>query len=225
MKQNDSKYLNPALTVDLVLLTIEDDELKVLLIKRANEPFKGKRALPGGFLLKGETTRDAALRILKEKAGISNVYAEQLYTFDALDRDPRGSVFSVTYFALAPRTDIRFAESDKSQNPEFVTADKFPSLAFDHKTIVDYSIKRLRAKLEYTNAAYSLLPRNFTLSQLQRTYEIILGKSFDKRNFQKKILQLDLISQTKKILTGGRQRPAKLYEFRLRKPTELRKFI
>jgi 8-oxo-dGTP diphosphatase len=219
------KFFQVSLTVDVVLFTIEDKALKILLIERSKEPFQGVRALPGGFVHEGETTEDTARRILRDKAGVEDIYIEQLYTFDKLGRDPRGQIVSVTYFALAPREKISFNLNEKSQDPQFFPVHRLPRIAFDHKDIIEYSRKRLQSKVEYTNAAYSLLPQHFTLSQLQQMYEIILDQKLDKRNFQKKYLQLDLISPTKKMFTGGRQRPARLYEFKLKKPTELKKFI
>lgn len=219
------EFFQLSLAVDIVLFTIEDNKLKILLIERSEEPFKDTYALPGGFVHKEETSKDTACRILKNKAGIDSMYMEQLYTFDTPNRDPRGQIFSVTYFALAPREEIKINKTEMSQNPQFISIKKLPTLAFDHKDIIKYSIKRLQAKLEYTNVVHALLPRFFTLNQLQNAYEIILDQKLDKRNFQKKYLQLDLISPTKKMFTGARQRPAKLYEFKIRKPTELRKFI
>jgi len=231
MKDNEN-FFKVSVAVDVVLFTIEENELKILLIKRSSEPFKDIHALPGGFVHEGETTKGTTSRILKNKAGVANVYTEQLYTFDTPKRDPRGPIFSVTYFALAPREDIKINKTKESQDPQFVSVKKLSgkelpelTLAFDHTDIIKYSIKRLQAKLEYTNIVYSLLPRFFTLNQLQKTYEIILGQKLDKRNFQKKYLQLDLISPTKKMFAGTRQRPARLYEFKIRKPAELRKFI
>lgn len=226
MKFDTSKLLNPWVSVDVVVFTLENNELKVLLTKRASDPFVGSWALPGGFLLKGETTETAARRVLKEKAGVvSNVYLEQLYTFDKPGRDPRAPVFSITYFALVPVEDIKFTKTEKTENPEFVSINHLPKLAFDHKDIVSYSIKRLQAKIQYTNAAYSILPKLFTFFQLQKVYEAILERSIDKRNFRKKFMQLGLIKETKKMLRGGKQRPARLYEFISHKPAELKKFF
>jgi 8-oxo-dGTP diphosphatase len=111
------------------------------------------------------------------------------------------------------------------QHPHFARVDSLPTLAFDHADIVTYAAKRLRAKLEYTNAAYSLLPREFTLSELQEVYEAILGKRFDKRNFRKKYLELGLIKPTGRKTAGGRQRPAALYSFKSHHPAELKKFF
>lgn len=214
-----------AITTDIVILAIDDGELKVLAIKRANEPFKNKWALPGGFIRENEDPGHAAERILRDKAGIGNMYIEQLYTFGGSGRDPRGSIITVSYFALIPRNKIKINESDKTQTPTFLPLKKLPELAFDHKRIVNYALKRLRSKLEYTNLIYSLLPEHFTFNQLQKAYELVLGRKLDKRNFRKKFLQLKLISPTGKILKGPRQRPAKLYKFVSRKPSELKKFF
>lgn len=214
------------ITTDIVIFTIdEDDILKVLLIKRANEPFKDQWALPGGFLHENESPEEAAARVLKDKAGIDSVFMEQLYTFGGSGRDLRGNIVSIAYFALAPREKIKIGQSDKIQTPTFRSIKKLPDIAFDHNRIITYALKRLQSKLEYTNAAYSLLPKYFTLHQLQKAYEIILNKKLDKRNFRKKFLQLGLIKPTKKIMKGERQRPAQLYTFKSRKSTELKKFF
>lgn len=224
-KNNKIQYWSPSITTDIVIFTIEDNVLKVLLIKRAANPFKSSWALPGGFLHKGENTRQAALRILKDKAGVKNVYIEQLYTFDANDRDPRGPIISVAYFTLVPRSKIKFSSGKNTQTPEFFSVKKLPRLAFDHKKIIAYAHKRLEAKLEYTTMVFSFLPSYFTFGQLQKTYEIILGKKLDKRNFRKKFLLLELIKLTSKMLTGSKQRPARLYKLITSRSTELKKFF
>ena len=221
--------------------------MKVLLIKRANEPFKNQWALPGGFLYQEEAPGKAATRVLNNKAGVKNVYIEQLYTFGGSGRDPRGNIITIAYFALAPREKIRISQSDPvrssppkglrpaplgagvtsygTQMPTFRSVKKLPDIAFDHNHIITYALERLQSKLEYTNVVYSLLPRYFTFNQLQKTYEIILNKKLDKRNFRKKFMLLGLIKPTNKILKGERQRPAKLYRFISRKPAELKKFF
>ena len=214
-----------SVTTDVVIFTVEDDHLNVLLIKRSNAPFQNFWALPGGFLHENESPEKAAARVLKDKAGITNVYLEQLYTFADSGRDPRGSIITISYFALAPQDKIKINKSDKTQTPTFYPIKKMPKLAFDHKGIIGYALKRLQSKLEYTNVVYSLLPRYFTFNRLQKTYEAILGRKLDKRNFRKKFLQLGLIKPTKKILSGTRQRPAVLYEFTFRKPATLKKFF
>lgn len=213
------------LTTDVVIFTIEDEKLQVLLIRRANEPFRNRWALPGGFIFDYEGSQDAALRILKEKAGVKNVYLEQLYTFDSSGRDPRGRVCTVTYFALAPRHKIKFEGGKNVQTPLFSPVKKLPKLAFDHRGIINYAISRLQAKLEYTNAVYSLLPQEFTFNQLQKAYEVIWDRKMDKRNFRKKFLQLGLIQPLNKKYAGTRQRPAQLFRFISRRSVELKKFF
>jgi 8-oxo-dGTP diphosphatase len=211
-------------TVDVVLFTIEGGALSVLLIKRDNEPYRGSWALPGGFLHGDETAERAAARILSQKAGVRDVYTEQLYTFSELRRDPRGRVISVAYFALVARDQIAFKGLDL-QSPTLFPLMKTQKLAFDHRAILDYALGRLRAKLEYTNVAYSLLGPKFTLTQLQQVYEIILGRKLDKRNFRKKYLSLGLIEATKEHERGGRRRPALLYKFKARELAQLKKFF
>lgn len=219
------KKFYQSVTTDIVIFTIEDDQLKVLLIKRTNEPFKNQWALPGGFLFENEDPNKAAARILWDKAGIKNVYLEQLYTFGGSGRDPRGKIITISYFALAPKAKIKISNSDKIQTPTFRSVKKLPDIAFDHNRIITYALQRLQSKLEYTNVVYSLLPEYFTFNQLQKAYEIISGRKLDKRNFRKKFMLLGLVKQTNKILKGERQRPAKLFRFISRKPTELKKFF
>lgn len=220
------KLIKPqGLTTDVVIFTTENGVLKVLLIKRTNEPFKKQWALPGGFIWDNEGSRDAALRVLKDKAGVSNVYLEQLYTFDGSGRDPRGRVCTVAYFALVLLKNTAFQSGKNTQTPVFYSINKLPQLAFDHRGIINYAVKRLQSKLEYTNAVYALLPNTFTFGQLQTAYEAIFGKKLDKRNFRKKFAMLKLIKPTKKTSTGNRQRPARLFRFISQKPVELKKFF
>ena len=219
------KKFYQSVTTDVVIFTIEDDQLKVLLIKRSNEPFKDQWALPGGFLFEKEEPDKAAGRVLREKAGIKDVYLEQLYTFGGSGRDPRGKIITISYFALTPKEKIKIMASYKIQTPTFRSIKKLPDMAFDHNRIVNYALHRLQSKLEYTNVVYSLLPQYFTFNQLQRTYEIILNRKLDKRNFRKKFMLLGLIKATKKVLKGERQRPALLYRFISYRPAELKKFF
>lgn len=219
------KFFNPGVTVDIVVFTIEEDTLRVLLIKRADVPYKGAYALPGGFVHEGETSRDAALRVLATKAGVKDVYVEQLFTFDNLGRDPRGQIMSVTYFALVPREKIQVVDGPLTEQPSFLSVKNPPELAFDHKEILSYATKRLTDKILYTNIVYSLLPSEFTLTELQKTYETVLDRPIDKRNFRKKFLDLDLLKATKKKRTGLRQRPAVLYTFKGTAMKELEKFF
>lgn len=208
-------YVPPILTVDSVILQLIDHELSVLLIRRANEPFKGDWALPGGYNAAGETTRDAMERILSAKGGITcrdlNL-VEQLYTFDTVARDPRGHAVSVTYMGLGK--DLTPLAGHTTQDPEFFPVNQLPRLAYDHDKIIRYAHQRLQSKITYTNAVFALLPELFTLSQLQAAYEAILCRPLDKRNFRKKFLSLDLIAETAEILKEGAHRPARLYKFK-----------
>lgn len=226
LNRNNSEFLNAYVSVDVVLFIVHDEKLQVLLINRESDPFKGNWALPGGFPLKGETTKDTAKRILKEKVGLKDsLYIEQLYTFDTIGRDPRDNVFSVTYFALVPFETFQHIDSKHSQQPTLFDIKKLPVIAFDHKDIITYAVKRLRAKLGYTNVAYSALPRYFTFSMLQSIYEIILEQTMDKRNFRKMIEQLEIIEPTEKKLQGMKQRPALLYEFKKKSIVDVKQFL
>ena len=198
--------------VDIVIFTIQSGELCVLLVKRAIPPFADQFAIPGGFVLDGESLDQGALRELKEETGVSEVYLEQLYSFGDPGRDPRGRVISVAYFALiaADRSPL-IAGSDAAE-AGWCPIRKLPALAFDHGKILDYSLERLRNKLEYTTVGFQLLPERFSLSELQEVYEAILGKKLDKRNFRRKLALLKILRPTREFRRSGR-RPARLFEF------------
>jgi 8-oxo-dGTP diphosphatase len=198
--------------VDIVIFTIHSAELRVLLVKRGIPPFAGQFAVPGGFVLENESLDQAALRELKEETGVEDVYLEQLYTFGDPDRDPRGRIISVAYFALiaADRSPL-LAGSDAAE-ARWWPVRQLPPLAFDHDKILEYSLQRLRNKLEYTTVGFQLLPARFSLTELQEVYEAILGKKLDKRNFRRKLALLKILRPTREYRRGGR-RPAKLFEF------------
>ncbi len=209
-------YVPPTLTVDAVIFQISNGVLEVLLMKRPNEPFKGEWALPGGYNAEGETTTSALSRIVTQKTGV-NIdndlsYIEQLYTFDTVDRDPRGHAVSVTYLGCG--RDIHLREA--GAHVAFLDINNLPRLAYDHAAIIQYARERLIAKLTYTNAVSAFLERRFTLTQLQTAYEIIFNREFDKRNFRKKFLSLGLVHETNELWRDGAHRPAKLYEFNSR---------
>jgi 8-oxo-dGTP diphosphatase len=214
MNTKYSDYEQLAVTVDLVIFTVNDDLLKVMLVKRADEPFADSWSLPGGFLKANESLEGAALRVLKEKAGVENVYVEQLYTFGNPDRDPRARVITVTYFALIPWKELVQPPSDKVTDLMWASVSRLPKLAFDHKEIVEYAVKRLRAKAGYSNIVYGLMPRQFRLSELQRMYEIIMNDKLDKRNFRKRMLATGLLHETGRKDIAGAHRPAMLYKFK-----------
>ena len=197
--------------VDVVLFTIMQDSLQVLLVQRQHDPCIGKWALPGGFVDAGEELQAAAIRELREETGISRVYLEQLYTFGRPDRDPRGRIISVAYYALAPmQLPIVRAGSDAVQARWFAVS-VCPSLAFDHNEILNMAQQRLAAKLEYSTIAFQFMERQFTLSHLQRVYEIISGQPLDNRNFRRRICALPFVHDTGCITDRTGARPARLY--------------
>jgi 8-oxo-dGTP diphosphatase len=208
------EYPHPAVTTDIVIFTIRQDELKILLIKRALPPFQGMWALPGGFVNLEESLEEGARRELAEETGIRDVYLEQLYTFGDPDRDPRERVITVAYYALVPSDEIDIQAGSDAEGVSWFGMQELPELAFDHPTILDMAYERLRAKLDYSTIAFQFMPRTFTLSELQHVYEVILREPVDKRNFRKRMLSLDLIVDTGKDKRDGAHRPARLYRVR-----------
>ncbi|MEO8026835.1 MAG: NUDIX domain-containing protein [Bryobacteraceae bacterium] len=199
-------------TVDIVVFTILERTLHLLLIKRLTKPFEGRRALPGGFIHEDESVDEAAIRELREETGVRDVYLEQLYTFGAPKRDPRGRVITVAYYALIPPTHTLRAGTDASDAAWFAV-DAVPPLGFDHPKIVAYAQERLRNKLNYTNVGFELLPEKFTLTELQLVHEAILGEPLDKRNFRRKVIQSGLLQPLKEWRRTGRK-PAQLFRFK-----------
>ncbi len=211
------KYPRPALAVDCVIFgydhRLEESDLQILLIERKLVPFKGKWALPGGFVQMNETLDAAAVRELKEETGMEKVYIEQLYTFGALDRDPRGRVLSVAYIALVNLEKHNLKAGTDAEAAEWFSLNKLPALAFDHKIIVKTAVERLRGKVRYQPVGFELLPDEFTFSELQNLYETVLERTFDKRNFRKKIESYGLLIDTGGMRRGKPNRAAKLYRF------------
>jgi 8-oxo-dGTP diphosphatase len=197
-------------TVDIVLFTIRERRLQVLLIKRLAKPFENRYALPGGFVGEKESVETAAVRELREETGVDKVYLEQLYTFGDPGRDPRGRVITVAYYALVPHNQSLHAGTDAAEARWF-PLNALPTLAFDHKKIVEYAHMRIRNKLNYTNVGFELLSPKFTLTELQNVYEAILGEALDKRNFRRKIL--GIVKPVDEYIHTGRK-PAQLYRFR-----------
>jgi 8-oxo-dGTP diphosphatase len=190
-----NSHEKPGVTVDITLFTIKDKQLHVLLIKRKLEPFKDSWALPGGFVRMNESVEDAAKRELMEETGVSNVYLEQLYTFGEVERDPRGRVITISYMALMNSQHTLLKASTDASEVMWCPIKKIPSLAFDHKNILEYALQRLKWKFEYTTVAFSLLPKKFRVSEVQILYEIIFARKFDKRNFVKKLLSLNILKE------------------------------
>jgi len=209
------EYPRPAVTVDIILFTFHASDLKVLLIERKNEPFKGKWALPGGFVEMDEDLYEAARRELAEETNVTDVYLEQLYTFGEPDRDPRTRVITVAYFALLSAdqsAQLNVQSSSDAGDARWWSIYTLPELAFDHAPILHYALQRLRWKLEWTALGFLLLPAQFTLSELQKVYETVLNEPLDKRNFRRKMLATDVLEETGNIREGD-HRPAKLYRF------------
>ncbi len=199
----------------VVILTVSGGRLRVLLIHRSGQPHQGMWALPGGIPVADESLADAASRKLREETGVSDVYLEQLFSFDGLDGDT-GRV-AVSYFALVDSRSVRLRE-EAQWEPRWFELDELPDLAFNNSSVIDTAMTRLRSKLEYTNVAYSLMPREFTLRDLQAVYESIYGRSFDKRNFRRRMISQGLIRPTGHTDAGGAHRPAELFEFTSRQP-------
>jgi len=211
------EYPRAALTVDCVVFGFDEGELKVLLIERGLPPFKGRWALPGGFVRVEETVDEAARRELAEETGLSRVFLEQLYTFGTVNRDPRERVVSVAYYALVKQAEHPAAGATDASDARWFPVSAMPPLAFDHATIFQTAWQRLRGKVRYEPIGFELLPKKFTLSQLQHLYEAVLQTELDKRNFRKKILGMDLLVPLEEQLRTGAHRPAQLFRFDARK--------
>ena len=217
MNTKQTYYEQPGVTVDAIIFTVNEGKLKVLLVKRGNEPYAGVWSIPGGFITKGESLEEAALRVMKDKTGVDKVYLEQLYTFGSPERDPRSRVITVSYFALIPWKHLKHPKSEKITDLAWFSIEELPKeLAFDHGEILKYAVNRLIAKVGYSNVVYGLLPEAFRLSDLQKMYEIIMNRSLDKRNFRKRMLATDLLEPTGKKDIEGAHRPAMLYKFKKR---------
>lgn len=206
-----SRYV---VAIDVVFFAIIDNDLRVLLRLRDAEPYSGLWATPGGVLKEAESLDEAAERILLRWTGIEKTYLEQLYSFGKPNRDPRGRTVSVTYFGLVPaHHHAQVEELLKNKQAKWFSVYKLPEMAFDHREIIEYALLRLRRKLEQTNAIFSLLEHEFTLTDMQTVYEIVFNREFDKRNFRKKILARDLLEPTGKTVIRGAHRPAQTYRF------------
>ncbi len=213
-----SKYPKPAVTVDCVIFSYQQNSLQVLLIKRGIEPFKNLWALPGGFIKMDETLDEAAKRELQEETGLQNVYMEQLYTFGTVQRDPRDRVISVAYFALAKHS--QFAEvkgGTDAAEAKWFDIKEMPKLAFDHKEIFRQAIERLRNKITYTPLAFELMDTKFVFSNLENIYEVILGKELNRRNFRTKIMATGFVEELDEYITNVSFRPPRLYRFNKKK--------
>jgi len=205
----------PLVTVDMAIFTVKEGKLQVLVVKRAQHPGKGKWALPGGFvdMTLDKTLNDTAYRKLKEKTGVDSSYLEQVESFGGVNRDPRGWSVTVAYLALISSDDIVLSKDESSEDVTWVPIEDMGekvTLAFDHDAVLNACHGRLKGKVQYTSLPVNLLPADFTLTELQKTFEIILDKSVEKKSFRRRILDADILEETGEMKTGS-NRPAKLY--------------
>ena len=212
------KYPHPSVTTDCVIFGFDGTKLKVLLIERGLDPYKGKWALPGGFLRMDESAEQGARRELKEETGLATAYIKQFHTFTDPDRDPRERVITIAYYALVRLQDV--AGGDDAARAEWFDLDQVPSLAFDHDLILRMATNELRRQIHFEPIGFELLPKQFTIKQLQLLYEAILDVRFDRRNFYKKMQHLGLLTQVK----NNDEAPSQpfLFEFNAEKYNELK---
>ncbi|WP_053969814.1 NUDIX domain-containing protein [Mangrovimonas sp. ST2L15] len=211
------------LTVDAVVFGYEEGNISVLLIKRKYDPFKGAWAIPGGFVLNGESLEEAVERELHEETGVKINYLEQLYTFGKPERDPRGRVVSVAYFALVRPNAFKLFASTDAAEVEWFNIKNLPKLSFDHKNILDIAIKRLQGKITYEPLGFELLDKKFPFSDLEKLYTTLLGRDIDRRNFRKKILSLNILDELEEKTSKGSGRPANLFQFNQKRYFQLKK--
>lgn len=215
------RYPHPAVTTDCVIFGFDGERLQVLLIERGIDPYKGRWAFPGGFLKMDETAEEGALRELKEETGLEGAYMEQFHTFSAPERDPRERVITIAYYALVKIQEVK--GGDDAASARWFPLDEIPSLAFDHDYILRMATQRLRERIHFQPIGFELLPEKFTLKELQLLYEAILGINFDRRNFAKKMMHLEILTDLEETVWPTPKREAKLYKFNAEKYEELKR--
>lgn len=211
---NKNEYEKPSVAVDLLVFTVKDDRLKIVLVRRNEHPFKDMLSLPGVFVGINETLDEAAARGAMEEAGLADIYFEQLYTWGDIDRDPRMRIISVSYLSLTPAEKLTLSAGSRTSSAELYDVEELlasdEELAFDHRKIIGYGRERIRNKTEYSRIAFEFLPKEFTLPQLQRVYEILLGKPLYKANFRRRVAPL--IDETERMTSGDAHRPSRIYK-------------
>lgn len=217
-------YPRPAVTVDCVVFGLDQtDYLQVLLIQRRLPPFVGQWALPGGFVRQDEALETAARRELQEETDVTGLFLEQLQTYGQPNRDPRGHTVTVAFYAVVNLWDHQIKAATDAKEARWWPLSQLPDLAFDHGMIVQDAIATLRTTIRHKPIGFELLPPKFTLTQLQRLYEIVLDCPFDKRNFRKKLLKLDILIALDEKETNVAHRAAQLYRFDQAKYAERQK--
>lgn len=214
------KYPHPSVTTDCVIFGFDGTSLKVLLVERGLEPFKGRWAFPGGFLNMDESAEAGALRELQEETGLTGAYIKQFHTFSQPDRDPRERVITIAYYALVRLQNVR--GGDDASRAEWFALDKVPALAFDHDLILRVALNELRKQIHFEPIGFELLPEKFTIKELQLLYEAILDVKFDRRNFYNKMKHLGILSQLDETVQNSPQREAFLFKFNPEKYSELK---
>ncbi len=213
---NANDYERPSVAADLLVFTVEDDKLKIVLVRRGEHPYKGKLSLPGVFVGMKETLDEAAQRGITEETGIKDIYFEQLYTWGDVNRDPRMRIISVSYLSLTPREKLNLAAGKRTVSAELYDVDELlassEELAFDHRKIIEYGRERIKNKVEYSKIAFELVNEEFTLPELQRVYEIILGKKLYKTGFRR--IVSSMVEETGRMTSGDAHRPSKFYRLK-----------
>lgn len=205
------KYPRPSVTTDCVIFGFDGNSLKVLLIERGIEPYKGQWAFPGGFLNPEETAEEGALRELREETGLEAAYIDQFHTYTDPKRDPRDRVITIAYYALVRIQEVK--GGDDAAKARWFSLDEVPQLAFDHDRILRDAMKELRERIHFEPIGFELLPEKFTMKDLQMMYEAILDVKFDKRNFSKKMMHYELLNQLDETVWPTAKRKAVLYSF------------
>lgn len=206
-------FFKSAFSVDAVVFGFDEEQLKVLLIRRGAEPYMGDYALPGDLVYPDEDLDLAARRVLMELTGLRDVFLEQVKTFGKVNRHPMGRVITIAYYSLVKTRDFEVGPSNWAKEADWFPVEALPQLAFDHQEILNSSLKRLREEVRNKPIGFELLPDKFTLAQLQSLYESLLGVKLDVRNFRKKILAQKILQELTERQHGVAHRPAKLYRF------------
>ena len=214
------KYPHPSVTTDCVIFGFDGTRMKVLLVQRGIEPYKGRWAFPGGFLQMDESAEEGALRELREETGLSGAFIRQFHTFSAPDRDPRERVITIAFYALVRIEEV--TGGDDAADARWFALDEVPQLAFDHDQILRTAEQALRQQIHFEPVGFELLPEKFTLRELQNLYEAILGVRFDKRNFSNKINRLGLLEPLDEKVNPSRKKEATLFRFNKMKYDELK---
>lgn len=206
-------YPRPAVTSDVVVFGYDGHQLHILLIERGVEPYKGLWALPGGFMRMDETIEECARRELREETSVSGAYLRQFGVFSDVHRDPRGRVVTVAFLALVSKSDYRLLAGDDASQAEWFVHDELPPLAFDHNKIISEGLKHLRDLIATRPVVLRLLDKRFSIAELQRLVETITGEEYDRRNFQRRLIQSNLLQPEGTEVDSG-SRPATLYSIR-----------